>query len=49
MIIKDRVSTAQVALKRGQTLYPMFKYMELALIGYENAYINLLYLFEVYG
>jgi len=26
-LIKDRVSTAQVALKRGETLFPLIKYM----------------------
>jgi len=39
---------AQIALKRGLITFAMIKYMELSMIGYENAFVNLLYLLEVY-
>ena len=40
---------AAFAVNRVQIRFAMIKYMELAMIGYHNAYINLLYLLEVYG
>jgi hypothetical protein len=39
---------AQVALQRGLTTFALIKYMELSMVGYENAFVNLLYLLEVY-
>ena len=46
---KERVISAQLALRRGLFSFAMVKYMELGMIGYENAFINLLYLLEVYN
>jgi hypothetical protein len=43
------VSAAQVALNRGWLGFSLVKYMELSMVGYENAYVNLLYFLEVYG
>lgn len=48
-MIQNRASIASYSLMHGNVAFAMVKYMELALVGYENAYVNLVYLLQVYG
>lgn len=48
-VFQQKVELSKIGIKAGKFMFSFIKYVQLMMVGYKNAFINSLYLVEVYG
>lgn len=48
-IFLQRVELAKIGIKKEMYMFSFIKYVQLMMVGYRNAYINALYLYEIFN
>lgn len=48
-VFQQRIELAKLGMKKGLFMFSFIKYTQLMMVGYRNAFINAMYLYEVYS